>query len=234
MNVVDSVIKSATDFYNTLSEDPNGRYRSWEYCYKCFHDARKIPNADIDYLSLQLAFYLASWGMYRGSSFLLQKDYKVHRIVVKEILKPKYDCLLGIKCKELKDKFKLLAELYQFIEKHYGEVRNNVKGVEIKSNPSSVLITKVLMGTLGCVPAYDRYFIDGVKNKEVASGQFGEKSIKSLIEFYEKNASQLEAARKRLKACELSYPQMKLLDMGFWQIGLELDLERRKKKNQNT
>lgn len=231
MNVVDSVIKSANDFYNTLSEDPNGRYRSWEYCYKCFHDARKNSDADIDYLSLQLAFYLASWGMYRGSSFLLQKDYKVHKKVIKEILKPKYDCLFGIKCRALKDndKFELLMELYRFIEKYYGEVRNSVKEIEIKSNPSSVLITKVLMGTLGCVPAYDRYFIDGVKNKNVASGQFGKNSLMSLVAFYEQNDTQFEETRRGLKACGLSYPQMKLLDMGFWQIGFELDLEKRKR-----
>ena len=71
-------------------------------------------------MSLQLAFYLASWGMYRGSLFLLQKDYKVHIPVVKE--------------------------------------------QELKNQLSFTLITKILMGTLGCVPAYDRYFIAGIKN----------------------------------------------------------------------
>lgn len=121
-------------------------------------------------------------------------------------------------------------ELYRYIEKYYAEVRNSVKQIEIKSNPSSVLITKVLMGTLGCVPAYDRYFIDGVKNKKVASGQFGKNSLLSLVKFYEENDTQFEDARRGLKACGLSYPQMKLLDMGFWQIGFELDLEKRKKK----
>ena len=58
---------------------------------------------DYDYLSLQLAFYLASWGMYRGSSFLLQKDYKVHEAVVKELLDSKYNCLFGLTCKMLRD-----------------------------------------------------------------------------------------------------------------------------------
>lgn len=167
MRTVDSIIKSATVFYKTLSEDSNGRFRSWEYCYKCFHDARNNPDADVDYLCLHLAFYLASWGMYRGSSFLLQKDYKVHKKVVKEILKPQYDCLFGIKCSKFRDEevFNLMMELYRFIENYYGEVRDSVKEVDVKSNPSSVLVTKVLMGTLGCVPAYDRYFIEGVKSK---------------------------------------------------------------------
>ena len=236
MKTVDSIISSAMVFYNTLSSDPNGRYRSWEYCYKCFYDARENSNVDLDYLSLQLAFYLASWGMYRGSSFLLQKDYKVHKNVVEEILKPKYNCLFGIKCRDLKDKCKLnlLMELYGNIEEYYGRVRNSVKGEVIKSDPSSVLITKVLMGTLGCVPAYDRYFVEGVKNKKVASGQFGEDSIRSLIKFYEENEKELEAARKSLKACGLSYPQMKLLDMGFWQIGFEIDLKKKEETKKQS
>ena len=77
-DTVDLIIKSATTFYNQLKADQNGRYRSWEHCYKCFHDARNDSNADYDYLSLQLAFYLASWGMYRGSSFLLESNKNIH------------------------------------------------------------------------------------------------------------------------------------------------------------
>ena len=42
-------------------------------------------NNDVDYLTLQLAFYLASWGMYRGSSELLQKDYLIHEPIVEII-----------------------------------------------------------------------------------------------------------------------------------------------------
>jgi hypothetical protein len=116
MRTVDSIIKSATVFYKTLSEDSNGRFRSWEYCYKCFHDARNNPDADVDYLCLHLAFYLASWGMYRGSSFLLQKDYKVHKKVVKEILKPQYDCLFGIKCSKFRDVFPSSAVKEELLE----------------------------------------------------------------------------------------------------------------------
>ena len=87
------------NFYRDLKEDDNGRYKSWEYCYKVFNDAHNFGNLDeeyIDYLCLHLAFYLASWGMYRGSSFLLQKDYKVHKIVIEELFKEKYNNLWGI------------------------------------------------------------------------------------------------------------------------------------------
>ena len=55
-STVDLVVKSATTFYMDLKEDPSGRY----HFYKAFHDAREVENVDVDYLSLQLAFYLAS------------------------------------------------------------------------------------------------------------------------------------------------------------------------------
>lgn len=98
MDTVDLIIKSSTEYYNNLKAGENGRYRSWEHCYSYFIKGRSSKEIDYDYLSLQLAFYLASWGMYRGSSFLLQKDYKVHIPVVKELLSKKYDALAGIEC----------------------------------------------------------------------------------------------------------------------------------------
>ncbi len=36
----------------------------------------------------------------------------------------------------------------------------------------------------------------------------------------------LESTRSELKVFDLPYPQMKMLDMGFWQIGFEKDTEK--------
>ena len=46
-----------------------------------------LTEEKIDFLSLHLGFYLASWGMMRGSTELLDKDYKIHIPAVKVILK---------------------------------------------------------------------------------------------------------------------------------------------------
>ncbi|MBP2033347.1 hypothetical protein J2Z42_002050 [Clostridium algifaecis] len=225
MDTVDLIINSSTSFYNYLKQDKNGRYRSWEYCYSHFYNARGKEDADIDYLSLHLAFYLASWGMYRGSSFLLQKDYKVHIPVVQELLKPKYDPLMGIECTEFKKEGNqnLLVEINAFIIEYYDKIRREVKEQDLKKQLSYTLITKILMGTMGCVPAYDRYFISGIKNQKIATGNYNIKSVLQLVDFYEKNADRLESVRKSMTVCDLPYPQMKMLDMGFWQIGFDLD-----------
>ena len=220
-NVIDLVIKAANTFYETMSNDENGRFHSWEHCYKCFHDARGGSSYDVDYLSLQLAFYLASWGMYRGSSFLLQKDYKVHIPVVNELLKSDYDCLRGIECKEIKRHKDALMKLDGVLNEYYESVRKTVKGAAVSNKVSDTLITKVLMGTLGCVPAYDRYFKDGIKILKVSTGNYNYDSLIKLVDFYEENRVRLEEIRKNFKVYGLPYPQMKLLDMAFWQIGLE-------------
>lgn len=80
------------------------------------------------------------------------------------------------------------------------------------------------MGTLGCVPAYDRYFIAGIKKCKVATGTYSIKSVMQLADFYEKHAESLDLMRDKMKVYDLTYPQMKILDMGFWQLGYDLDV----------
>lgn len=225
MDTVELVINAAGRFYRTLKEDPNGRFRSWEHCYKQFYDARTSQNDNVDYdnLSLHLAFYLASWGMYRGSSFLLKKDYRIHVPVVRILLQQQYKCLYDIECIELKktEVQNKLTDLEMSIRNQYAVIRKSVKGAEVQKDVSNTLITKILMGTLGCVPAYDRYFIAGVKALKVTTGTYNTESILRLCDFYEKNQDRFEAARKKFWIGKLQYPQMKVLDMGFWEYGLE-------------
>ena len=88
----EKVIKGIKEFQQRLNTD-NSAELSWEHCYRVFGKARNNKPNDVDCLCLHLAFYLASWGMYRGSSFLTKRDYKVHEPVVKEILKDEYNPL---------------------------------------------------------------------------------------------------------------------------------------------
>lgn len=132
---------------------------------------------------------------------------------------------MGIECVSLKKESnqKLLIELNSFISDYYDKIRREVKEQDLKNRLSYTLITKILMGTMGCVPAYDRYFIVGIKNQKIATGNYNIKSVLQLVDFYEKNALKLEPIRKEMKVYDLPYPQMKMLDMGFWQIGFDLD-----------
>jgi len=223
MDAIDELISAAQTFYDDARTNENGRSRSWEHCYRVFRDARTDPSPDYDYLSLHLAFYLASWGMYRGSSFLLQKDYKVLSPIVEEILKSEYDCLFGVACADLREPGvqEQLTKLYDDIADYFWPIRNEVAGRKVASSVSPVLITKILMGTLGCVPAYDRFFQDGVATYKVTTREYSPESVRRLVDFYEEHNDRLEEARCGMQTDDLTYPQMKLLDMGFWQIGFE-------------
>ncbi|WP_044469674.1 hypothetical protein [Mannheimia massilioguelmaensis] len=212
---------TAVKQFHKDKQEPNSRYLSWEYCYTAFYQARKTKNPDYDYLSLQLYQYLASWGMLRGSSFLLWKDYKIHIPVIKEMLKPEYDCLQGASCQNFLNEKILVAwkKLDDWLIAYYSKVRDSVRD-SVKQDISTVLRSKILLGTLGCTPAYDRFFKEKVRAYGISS-IYGKNSFKQLAEFYEKHHSEFEVCRQTLKVdnSDLIYPQMKLLDMGFWQLG---------------
>lgn len=187
---VKKAIENGEIFFNSLQSNAHSRYKSWEHCFLIFanYKGKKLHEEDIDYLCLHLSFYLASWGMYRGSSFLLQRDYKIHASVVKELMEDKYLSLWSIKCEEyIKEETKsldLLFDLRKKLESIYSEVRESVNeelGTAIpESGISEILISKILMGTLGCVPAYDRFFVSGIKKHGFKPATFSEKNIREL------------------------------------------------------
>ena len=51
---------------------------------------------------------------------------------------------------------------------------------------------------------------------------YGINSIADLSLFYEDNTNKLEIMRNKISRKDLDYPQMKILDMCFWQVGYDL------------
>ena len=145
--------------------------------------------------------------------------------IVEEILKPEYDCLFGLACADLRnsDVWEQLKKLYDDISRYFDPIREEIAGHEVTTPVSPVLITKILMGTLGCVPAYDRFFEEGARYLGLEKKTYHEKSLLELADIYEEHNDRLEEARRGMQCEDLVYPQMKLLDMGFWQIGFERD-----------
>jgi len=70
------------------------------------------------------------------------------------------------------------------------------------------------MGTLGCVPAYDRYFIAGIKDQSVVGRggySYNRKSVAALADFYVENqgtrARKGEARKEGLRVDGLEFPR---------------------------
>ncbi len=207
-------------FYNAYKDDSLHRFKSWEESYLYFRQLKRKPKTvkmDIDLACLHLGFYLASWGMYRGSSFLLKKSLHIHKKPIKELLKPKYSCLWNLDLDSLKkpETIDLLFKLKDTLKDLYLKQTKDTKRIR------DALVTKILLGTLGCAPAFDRFFKKGCKEKGVRPySNFSKGSIKALIDFYQENSKTFQSINKKIKRYTgISYPPMKLVDMFFWSVG---------------
>lgn len=212
-------------FYAEIKKDENHRYLSWEHCYKYFK--QESSQIDTDTACLHLAFYLASWGMYRGSSYLLWKDYKIHREVVELLLSAEYKVLQNTSFSE--NDIDKIIDLSEKVRKLYADKITTVKGKAKKIHASDILVTKILLGTLGCVPAYDRFFLDGLIKNDLRPLRFTKKSLQAVIEFYLLSEDKVNIDKL---AESMNYPIMKILDMYFWQIGFQLSPEGKKELNE--
>ena len=203
-----------TDF--TSQADPLHRFASFDYCFNHFSEKENITR-DIEKSCLMLGFYLASWGMFRGSSFLLQKSVKVFEPVVTFISKQD-ESLWSI------DVDSYTEENIQRIRDIYAAVKDQL--IE-DGNADLVLVTKVLLGVFGFVPAFDRYF--GITFRALSSGRCGfrrvdENSLNFIKEFYEANRNVIDRLSEKTYTLDLTtglktdrnYPKAKIIDMyGF-------------------
>jgi hypothetical protein len=205
---IEKSLNSIRKYHDYNMEGTHTRYRSWVHCYKAFKDNRQKMETT-EFLCLHLAWYLASWGMLRNS-FLLDHDYLVHKDVVNALLDDKYVPLFENAHSE--DIIPLTIEAARTIENSYGV-----------SHITDTLITKILLGVFGCVPAYDRYFKNAARKYSICSGLWGERSLKSLWQFYNYNRDYFESLRSELLIEGIQYPPMKLIDMCLWQLGFDED-----------
>lgn len=84
-----------------------------------------------------------------------------------------------------------------------------------------------MLGTLGCVPAYDRYFITGLKEMNMQHTRFEAASLLEIFNFIDTNKAEFIAAQKLILAkTNTHYPLMKIVDMYFWQIGFDKEISK--------
>lgn len=209
-------IQAGYECYDSMKDDPHHRYLSWEYCHEAFRlNRRPQIDATIDYLCLHLAWYLASWGMLRNS-FLMQKDYKIHTDVVRLIYQPEWDDLWDLSPEKLSQEYYAdrIMKLSESITEAYV-----ASGAGI---PTDTLLTKILLGTVGCVPAYDRYFKKALADTGAAPQVFSAKSIRTLGNLYLDYEDEFEKLRKHCGS-RIEYPAAKILDMCFFEYGFQRD-----------
>ena len=193
---------------------PDERYASFDFCYNYFYSFYKESRVNeianekkIQTSCLQLGFYLASWGMMRGSSFLLEKSVRNYQKLIIAISKmnPK---LWEIDADNYDEEtIKLLLDCKRQI----------IQALGIKNKPSITLITKIMLGVFANIPAYDQYFRKSFKLHSV-----NEKSLLKIKKFYDENREIFDSYKIHTfdfltsQETDIIYTKAKLIDMyGF-------------------
>ncbi len=226
----ESVAKYVDIFLNQIKEDSKHRFLSWEHCHNTFleYKGKSLTEKDLEFLALHLAFYLASWGMYRGSSFLLQHyDYTVHIQAVKIAME--YTQLFDINPLRDRDTYLNLLfgkdGVYTKLSNYYSDLHQKALGINNSYDSSITLITKILLGIFGCIPAYDDFFKKALSYYNIKQTSSKRPAIESLIDHINNNKEVYDAFNVKLKninSKRSNYTFMKLADMYFWQIGKEI------------
>ena len=196
------------------------RYASFDYCFNYFQafddDGRTPALAEprqMEVSCLQLGFYLASWGMFRGRAALLQNSVKSLEPAVRVVASAP-DAVWRADADDYSPSIQ--AALF----KVYREL-----GASLPGGRSQTLVTKTMLGAFGCVPAFDRYFRDSF-----ATATFGPKSLAGLEAYYQANAEAINAHRVATidfatgDDTDRHYTRAKVIDMVFFTKGLNSGL----------
>lgn len=214
-------IKEVLENFETMRK-PYHRYSSFDYCYNYFLNTNDLAE-DMEKSCLELSFYLASWGMFRGSSFLLQKSAKHFQKTIE------YINSLDRKVWKIdvdnynETNFETLIEIYNNLDKK----------LEIANSRSITLVTKTMMGVFGITPAFDTYFCNTFKNismRRCSFNSFNINSLKVIKEFYDYNKNIIDDSSKKTytldfngKKTNINYTKAKIIDMYGFKKGILKD-----------
>ena len=191
---------------------PTARYASFDYCFNYFQGFRErgetaaIAAKDNLQLScLQLGFYLASWGMFRGSTDLLQRSAKQLVPLIEAIAAAPSDIwAIDADCYG--------ADEWAALRDFASQIR-----VALPGATSDILVTKIMLGVFGNVPAFDTYF-----KKGSGLSLYGHGALRRVERFYSENADIID--RYRVPTLDFNagtplsrtYTRAKVIDMIFF------------------
>lgn len=143
--------------------------------------------ASFDYLLLHLGFYLASWGMFRGSSGLRSRSLKQFEGLVELIARTPSDVWVidAHRCSE--------AVCHRLIDtaSDIEEALHNPDGAW----PTRTLATKIMLGVFGNVPAFDSRVVAGLRKTRL-TGRFGVHSLLAIGHFCDDHREVIERHRE--------------------------------------
>jgi hypothetical protein len=190
---------------------PKTRYTSFDYCFNFFQSHRE--SGDVSMLAtgrqmqqscLHLGFYLASWGMFRNSA-LMGRSMK------------HYEDVIGVIASSPLSIWEIDAHCYTDENcAAIWETAGLIQGALPESN-SEILVTKIMLGVFGIVPAFDNRF-----KKGFGVSKFGPKALHRISAFYRERAEMVECYRVATLDFDTGnethrrYTRAKVIDMIFF------------------
>lgn len=209
------------------------RYASFDYCYQYFQEnsasyiAKNLENS-----CLMIGFYLASWGMLRGSSFLLDKSSFYYKNLVNLVVDTKRnnEILWEIEPNQYDEYSDEILGLYQGIKDVF------VHSDKSKKCPAHLTITtKIMLGVFGVIPAFDRFFrltMKKIDNIDCGFSSVSKYSLSRIQTFYLANQADIDILAKETRITSFAtgntiegffYPKAKIIDMYGFTKGMILD-----------
>jgi hypothetical protein len=212
-------IKRNLELYKASGMGSYDREASFSYCFNYFQGFRdakntaEIANANnLQTSCLQLGFFLASWGMYRGSADLLKRSSRVLITLIETIAVTEPEVWEIDVDRYSEGNIDRICAFSQLIWKQYPKM-------------TDTLLTKILLGVFGNVPAFDTNF-KGASNALGLPQTFGKKALIQIGNFYTEHSHEFESfivpTLEFLTGSESEtrrYSKAKLLDMAFFVEG---------------
>jgi hypothetical protein len=190
--------------------DRYGRLLSWSHCYDFFFTNRHDLMLEKDHAALHLGFYLGNWGMFRNSELLNRNHTFYHGIV---------EILASAEAQTLHT----LARLQDANQPAVANAARMIRTVAARLTialedggitPTPTLVSKILLATTGCIPAFDLQAKATLRSMElrVPVDPFSERNnfLERLINYAMPYRQQLT------EGMPANHPPMQVFDLYLW------------------
>ncbi len=195
------------------------RDASYDFCYLYFQEnKRNLVGSNMENSCMHLWSFLASWGMLRGSSPL----FKCSPFVLKDLI---------VYFDTIQDRNIWNADVNTYNEDgtEIIEVYNEISKIlekNIGAKPTITLVTKIMLGVFGCVPAVDQYFYDTFHLLYGGFRTIEMKELNSIFDFYKAHQSLIDGVHVEVfdfedSHTEYVYKKAKLIDMFGFVFGFD-------------
>lgn len=179
----------------SLSEGVRARRsQSYDHCYNYFADTKDLE-ADLEKSCAVLGIYLASWGMFRGSTYLLKSTNSSDLAPVVRSIQQRRKALNSIDVDDYSE------NNVRAIREAYAEIKI---ALNLDKHRPITLVTKIMAAVYGCVPAFDQNFTTGLRSvlgdrAKLSAERFTTRSLQLLKAFYLANQTIFDQLHRESK-----------------------------------